>query len=49
MRIFVGKNGTAQSVSVISRHSLLLQSAMDAVKQWRYAPTLGNGNLWKWT
>ena len=38
----IAKDGTVQTVSVISGHPLLSQSAMDAVKQWRYKPTLVN-------
>ena len=28
---------------MVSGHPLLVQSALDAVKQWRYQPTLLNG------
>jgi len=31
-----------QSLQVIAGHPLLVQSALDAVKQWRYQPTLLN-------
>jgi len=40
--VMIGKDGTVQSVNVISGHPLLVQSASDAVKQWRYQPTLVN-------
>jgi protein TonB len=31
-------------LSVISGHPLLIQAALDAVRQWRYQPTLLNGD-----
>jgi TonB family protein len=40
----VNKDGTIQSLQLISGHPLLVQAAMDAVKQWLYKPTLLNGN-----
>jgi periplasmic protein TonB len=40
----IGKDGTIQNLRVISSASpLLIQSALDAVKQWRYRPYLLNG------
>jgi TonB family protein len=42
LNVMIGKDGAVQSVSVISGHPLLVQSASDAVKQWRYQPTLLN-------
>ena len=41
--IVVGKDGKVLSTAPVSGDALLLQSAMDAVKQWRYQPTLVNG------
>jgi TonB family protein len=43
LRVLVAKDGTVKSVEPISGHPLLAQSAMDAVKQWRYQSTLVNG------
>ena len=41
----IGRDGTMQNLRVLSADSpLLVQSAMDAVKQWVYQPTLLNGN-----
>ena len=37
------KDGTIQKLHVISGHPLLVQAALDAVKKWRYSPTLLNG------
>jgi protein TonB len=40
----IGKDGGIQNLRVISAASpLLIQSAIDAVKQWRYRPYLLNG------
>ncbi len=39
----ISKQGTIENLSVLSGHPLLIQSAIDAVKQWRYKPTLLNG------
>lgn len=39
----IGKNGSIQNLRVISGHPLLIEAALDAVKQWRYEPTLLDG------
>jgi periplasmic protein TonB len=39
----IGKDGAIQNLHVISGHPLLTQSALDAVKQWRYKPYILNG------
>ena len=39
----VAKDGTIQSLQLISGHPLLLEAANGAVKQWLYQPTLWNG------
>jgi periplasmic protein TonB len=43
LHAIIGKDGTVQSLTVESGHPLLVQSALDAVRQWRYQPTLLNG------
>jgi protein TonB len=43
LKATIAKDGTVQDVTVVSGHPLLLQAAMDAVKQWIYQPTLLNG------
>jgi periplasmic protein TonB len=43
LHAIIGKDGTVQQLQVVSGHPLLVQSALDAVKQWRYQPTLLNG------
>jgi len=39
----IASNGTIQSLQVVSGHPLLVPSALEAVKQWQYQPTLLNG------
>ena len=39
----IGKDGSIQQLQYISGPPLLMKSAMDAVKQWRYKPTTLNG------
>lgn len=39
----VSRDGAVQSLQVAGGHPLLLAAAMDAVRQWRYEPTLLNG------
>jgi len=43
LHAIVRKDGTIKKLEVVSGHPLLQQAALDAVKQWRYAPTLLNG------
>jgi len=43
LNAIISRDGTIQNLSVISGHPLLVPSAMDAVKQWVYQPTLLNG------
>jgi TonB family protein len=40
----IGPDGQMKQLSVISGHPLLRQAALDAVKNWVYAPTLLNGS-----
>ena len=39
----ISKEGTIDSLRVVSGHPLLTHAAIDAVKQWMYRPTLLNG------
>jgi len=39
----ISKDGAIDNLRVISGHPLLTQAAIDAVRQWRYKPTLLNG------
>ena len=43
LHVILSKDGSVQQFEVISGHPLLVQSAMDAVRQWKYQPTLLNG------
>jgi protein TonB len=43
LNAIISKDGTIQNLTVMSGHPLLVPSAMEAVKQWVYAPTLLNG------
>lgn len=40
----IGPDGTVQSLQVVSGDPALVKSALDAVKQWVYKPTLLNGS-----
>jgi protein TonB len=43
LQAIIGKDGTVQNLKMVSTASpLLVQAAMDAVKQWVYQPTLLN-------
>jgi TonB family protein len=43
LNVTVGADGSVRSVTLVSGSQLLLQAAIDAVRQWRYAPTLLDG------
>jgi periplasmic protein TonB len=43
LHAIIGKNGSVEQLEVMSGHPLLVQSALDAVKQWKYQPTTLNG------
>jgi TonB family protein len=40
----IDKEGNIRALELVAGHPLLVQSAVDAVKQWQYATTLLNGN-----
>jgi periplasmic protein TonB len=44
LEAIISKDGTIQDLKVLSGHPLLVKAALDAVKQWRYQPTLLNGD-----
>ena len=44
LNAIIGKDGTVENLTVASGHPLLVPSALEAVKQWIYAPTLLNGH-----
>jgi protein TonB len=39
----IGRDGAVTALEVLSGHSILAQAAFEAVRQWRYRPTLLNG------
>jgi TonB family protein len=43
LSVVIAKDGTVQNVTVSSGHPLLIQAALDAVRQWQYQPTMLNG------
>ena len=43
LRAVIATDGTIRSLQVVSGDPLFYQSAMDAVRQWRYRPTVLNG------
>jgi protein TonB len=45
LHVILSKDGTVQQVKVISGDAILGKAAEDAVRQWRYKPTLLNGEL----
>jgi len=40
----INKQGTIDTLRVLSGHPVLAQAALDAVKQWKYRPTILNGD-----
>lgn len=40
MEVLIGKDGRVENVKVLSGPSLLIEAAQQAVRQWKYAPTL---------
>jgi periplasmic protein TonB len=43
MQAMISRDGSIESLEVLSGHPLLVKAAVDAVKQWRYRPFLLNG------
>lgn len=43
LHAIIGKDGSIRELEVVSGHPLLVQSALDAVRKWRYSPTTWNG------
>ncbi|HEV8383594.1 MAG TPA: energy transducer TonB [Candidatus Acidoferrales bacterium] len=43
LHAIIAKDGTVSQLEVLQGHPLLVQAAQDAVRQWRYQPTLLNG------
>jgi protein TonB len=45
LHAIIAKDGSIQSLSVISGHPLLAPAAVEAVRQWRYRPYRLNGEV----
>jgi protein TonB len=43
LQALIGKDGTIQNLHVVSGHPMLTNSALEAVKEWRYKPYYLNG------
>ena len=43
LQAVIGKDGSIQNLKLVSGHPMLTQSALEAVKQWRYKPYFLNG------
>jgi periplasmic protein TonB len=43
LRAIISKDGNVAELQLVSGHPLLVKAAMEAVRQWRYKPTLLNG------
>ena len=43
LEAIIGIDGRIQNLQVLSGHPMLVKAALDAVSQWRYQPTLLNG------
>lgn len=43
LHAIIARDGSVQSLNVISGHPLLVSSALEAVRQWRYRPYVLNG------
>ena len=43
LKAVIAKDGTVQSLELESGHPMLVNAAMDAVKQWRFKPYMVNG------
>jgi periplasmic protein TonB len=39
----ISRDGTIENLQVVSGHPMLVQAAVDAVRQWRYRPYVLNG------
>jgi protein TonB len=43
LRAVISRDGAIENLQVLSGHSMLVQAAVDAVRQWRYRPYVLNG------
>jgi periplasmic protein TonB len=45
LHAIIATDGTIQSLQVVSGDPMFYQSALEAVRQWRYTPTVLNGQV----
>jgi outer membrane biosynthesis protein TonB len=43
LRAIIGADGSIESLEAVAGDPMFFQSALGAVRQWRYTPTLLNG------
>jgi protein TonB len=43
LQALIGKDGSIQNLRVVSGHPMLTNSALEAVRQWKYKPYYLNG------
>jgi protein TonB len=43
LQAIIGRDGSIQNLQIISGHPMLTRAAVDAVRQWRYKPTILGG------
>ena len=43
LRAMISREGAIEKLQVLSGHPMLMQAAVDAVRQWRYRPYVLNG------
>lgn len=43
LRAIIATDGTIRSLEIVSGDPIFYQSALEAVRQWRYKPTILNG------
>ena len=48
LHAIIGRDGSVQQLEVVDQNVLLAQAARTAVAQWRYKPTLLNGEPVEW-
>jgi protein TonB len=46
LQVRIDEEGSVTSVEVLSGHRLLREAAVEAVRQWKYSPTILNGEPW---
>jgi len=47
MKAVIGTDGTIKNLTAISGHPMLVDAAMNAVRQWVYKPTVLDGVLFE--